>query len=90
MKLHRKWDCHERALENRRVQSLQRERAFIHTSYPVREGKWGVRPPGRPPGSRGVGVSFMKRNVSHFEIFLKQLHLPTSIFLFLHVSSQRN
>lgn len=46
MKLHRKWDCHEQALENLAVQSLRREGAFIHTSSPVREGKRGVYPQG--------------------------------------------
>lgn len=32
------------------------ERAFIHTSYPVREGKRGVHPRGRLLETRGSGL----------------------------------
>ena len=66
MKLHRKWDCHERALENLGVQSLWRgERAFIHTSYPVREKEQGVYPQGQLLEKRRSGQFSVSQSPPH-------------------------
>lgn len=45
------------------------ERAFIHTSYPVREGKQGVYPRGQPKEMRGRGWFNEKNDFSYFETY---------------------
>lgn len=46
------------------------KRAFIHTSYPLREGKQGVYLQGRLLERRGSGVWFNEKNDSMFPGFL--------------------
>lgn len=80
MKLHRKWDCHERALENLGVQSLRRGggRKSLHPHIiPRKRREAGCASAGTAARNQRVGVSLMKRALSSLGDLLRTVTCVT-------------